>query len=48
MRAVTTAGKGGYTMAVQNIYSVLPPPTEEHYEAIDNLNTVIHGMQTQS
>ena len=25
-KAVTTAGKGGYTVAVQNIYGV-PPPT---------------------
>ena len=32
--AVTTAGKGGYTATVQNVYGAPPPPPEEHYEAI--------------
>ena len=35
-------------MALQNIYSVPPPPPEEHHKAIDNLNTIVQGMQTQS
>ena len=47
-KAVTTAGKGGYTVAVQNIYSVPLPPPEEHYEAIDNLHTISQGMHTHS
>ena len=45
---VTTAGKRGYTVAVQNVYSVSPPPPEEHNKAIDNLNTIVKVMQTQS
>ena len=47
-RAFTATGKGKYTVAVQNIYGVPPPPTEDHHEAIDNLNAIIKGMQTQS
>ena len=47
-RAVTTAGKGGYTAAVQNVYGVTPLPLEEHQEVIDNLNTIFQGMQTHS
>ena len=42
------SGKGGYTAAVQKIYGVLPPLTEEHHEAIDNLHTIIQVMQTHS
>ena len=30
------------------MYGVLPPHTEEHYEVIDNLNTIVQVMQTQS
>ena len=45
---VTTTGKGGYTAEVQNIYGVPPPPPEEHHETINDLHTIIHGMQTQS
>ena len=45
-RAVTTAEKGGYATVVQNIYGVPPPHTEEHHEAVDNLNTTVQGMQT--
>ena len=33
-RAVTTAGKGGHTATVQNIYGA-PHPPEEHHETID-------------
>ena len=46
--AVTTAGKGGYTAAVQNIHGVSPPPQEEHHGAVYNLNTIYQVMQTQS
>ena len=45
---VTTAGKGGYTAALHNIYGVLPPYTEEDHEAIDNLNNTPQGMHTKS
>ena len=48
MKAVTTARKGGCTAAVQNIYCVMPPPTEEHHESIDHINSIVQGMQTQS
>ena len=47
-RAVTTAGKGQYTAAVQNIYGVPPPPAEEHNGKIDNLHTITQGIQTHS
>ena len=46
-RAVTTAGKGGYTVAVQNIYGVPPPPLEEHHEAIGYLNKKFKGCRTR-
>ena len=42
-RSYTTAGKGGYTLAVQNIYVILSPPPEEHHEGIENLNTIVQG-----
>ena len=35
-------------MDVQNIYSVPPPPLEEHHKEIESLNKIIQGMQTQS
>ena len=38
---VPTAGKGGYTAAVKNIYSVPPTPPEEHHKAIDSINTIV-------
>ena len=47
-KCVTTAGKGGYTAAVQNIYGVPSPPPEEHHDMIDHINTISQGMQTQS
>ena len=47
-RAVTTTGKGGYTAAVQKLYDVPPPPPEENHGEIDNLNTIVQGIQTQS
>ena len=47
-RAVATAGKGGYTAAVQNIHGVSPRPPEEHHEAIENLNTIIQVIQMHS
>ena len=47
-RAVIIAGKGGYTVAVQYIYGVLPYSPEEHHKAIDHLNIIVKEMQTQS
>ena len=46
-RAVTTTGKGGYTAKVQNIYGAPPPSTEENNEAIEDIQTIVQGMQTQ-
>ena len=40
-RAITTVGKGGYTAAVHNIYSVPSNPPEEHHETVNNLNTIV-------
>ena len=45
-RAVTTAGKGGYTVTVQNVYISPPPPPEEHHETIEDIQTIFQGMQT--
>ena len=45
---VNTAGRGRYKAEVQNIYGVLPPPLEEHHEAINNLNNIVQGMKKQS
>ena len=36
-RAVTTAGKGGYTATVQNIYSATLPSPEEYHEVIEDI-----------
>ena len=47
-RVVTTAGKRGYTGAVKNTYVVPSPPTEEHHGAINDLHTMVQGIQTQS
>ena len=47
-RAVTAAGKIGYTLTVQKIYGVPPPPPKEYHKDLDNLNTIVHGMQTHS
>ena len=44
---VTTAGKGGYTVAVHNIYSTPPPQPEEHHDAIDSPKTVVQGIQNK-
>ena len=44
-RAVTTAGKGGYTVAVKNIYGAPPLSPEKYNEAINNLHTIAQGMQ---
>ena len=46
-REVTNSVKGRHTMALPNIHGVLPPPPEEHHEAIDSLNTTVQGMQMQ-
>ena len=43
---VTTTGKGGYTAMVLNIHSISPTPLEENHEVIENLNTIVQGMQT--
>ena len=48
IRVVTIAGKGGYTAAVQNIYGVLPPPTEENHETINSIHTIFQGTQIQT
>ena len=34
--------------AVHNIYIVPPHPLEEHHEVIENFNTIIQGMQTNT
>ena len=46
--AVKTAGKGGYTTTLQNVYGAPPPPTEEHHKAIEYIQTIVQGMQVQS
>ena len=43
-REVNTAVKGEYTVAVQNIYDLSSPPSEENYKAIDNLKTIFQGI----
>ena len=40
-RAVTTAGKVGYTATVQNIYGALPPYPEEYHEVIEYIPTIL-------
>ena len=37
-----------YTVVVQNMYVVPPPPLEEHYEAINDIYGIVQVMQTQS
>ena len=46
-RVVTTAGKGGYTATVQNIYGTPPPSPEDHHEMIEDIQKIVQGMQTQ-
>ena len=45
--AVTTAGKGGYTAIVQNIYGAPPPSPEEHHEVLEEIQTIVQVMQMQ-
>ena len=45
---MTTAGKGGCTTAVQNIYVLPPPQPEYHHKSIELLNTTVQVMQIQS
>ena len=45
--SVTTAGKGGYTATVQNIYDAPTKSPEEHNEVIEYIQTIVQGMQTQ-
>ena len=45
---VTTIGKVAYTAEVKNIYGVPPPPPEDNQKAIENLNTIVQGMQIQT
>ena len=45
--SVTTAGKGGYTVKVKNIYGAPPPYPEEHHEVIKDMQTIVQGMITQ-
>ena len=42
MIVFTTLWKGGYIAAVKNIYGIPLPPQEEHHNAIDNFNTIVH------
>ena len=44
---VTTSVKRGYTATVQNIYGAPPSYTEEHHEVIEEIQTIVQGMQTQ-
>ena len=46
-KVVTTARKGVYTAAVQDIYGVPTPPTEEHHEAINHINKIFQWMHMQ-
>ena len=46
-RAVTAAGKGGYTATVKNIYGAPPPSPEYQNEVIKDIQTTLQGMQTQ-
>ena len=45
--AITAEIKRGCTVVVQNIYSVTPPPSEEHHKYIEYLHTIVQGTQTQ-
>ena len=40
-RAVPTAGKGGYTATVQNIYGATLNSPEEHHEVIKYIQTIV-------
>ena len=44
---VTTAVKVGYTATLQNIYSEPPSSPEDHHEAIEYIQTIVQGIQTQ-
>ena len=46
-RAVTTAGKWGYTARVQNIYGAPPPSPEEHHQVIEDIQKIMQAIQTQ-
>ena len=43
-KAVTTTGKGGYTVTVQNTYGEPPTSPEDHHEAIEDIQTIVQGM----
>ena len=45
--AATTAEKGGYTAIVKNIYGAPPPTPEEHHEVIEDIQTILQGIQIQ-
>ena len=47
-RAVTSTYIVVYTVAVQNIYGILPPPPENSHGLIDRWNIIAYGIQTQS
>ena len=47
-KAITTADKGRYTVAIQNMHGAPPPSPEEHHEAIYHINTTVQGIQIQS
>ena len=44
---VTTVGKRGYNVPVQNIYGVTPPPLEEHHDAIESFQATTQVMKNQ-
>ena len=46
-REVATAGKGGYTTTVQNIYCAPPTSPEEHHEVIEDIQKIVQRIQTQ-
>ena len=41
IRAVKTAGKGGYTVTVKNVYGAPPQPLEDHNEAIEEIQIIV-------
>ena len=47
-RETTTTGRWGHTVAIKKIYGVPTTPPEEHHEAIDNLHTIVQGIQTKN
>ena len=42
--SVTTTEKGGYDAALQTIYGVPLPHSEDNHEAINDLHIIVQGM----